>query len=371
MKERVSLIMALLLVGLSTITAQQAVYQSKLLVEIGKRIGYVPIDTLAEGTYDVGIIDGMPIIARYDNRHTVRNLGVRLFAPQVMNNHASDVYDFLERYFLELVAWKDKVTLEQKMADDKVMLVIGTLDSLRLITDRTPFTISRFENRFYEVSWLRENGSKILVMVFPIQYELLFGMPQVEIANTMYDRIVSAPKFSDVIVPDSLQSMDKYIYRSVPIRSYQIEDVNNALYFFNDNDEYSLVVDTAMVNYSATNALQQPTRCDNPINVEQSVYGFKKLHYTITLSQWINYCHSAGLETYTAIEEEYDDAIRVLMVAESKDFAYNHLLSFIIPRNFIAKPNAEFKCKLSAFIPTHNVKNLYQQYVEKPKKEYR
>lgn len=362
--------MVLLLVAPLTMRAQQVAYQSKLLYEIGKSIGYVPSYEFTEGTYNAGTVQGLPIIARYDNRHTVTNLGLHLFSSQAKEAYASDVYDFLERYFLELLTWKDKTTLSQKLKDDKVMFVSGSIELLRMINETTPYYINRVENKYYEVSWTKEDGSVLLSVAFPIQYELLLGMPQVEIANTMYDRIVGAPRYSEVVTPDSIQQLNENVYMSAPLSSYQLEDVNNALYFKKDNDKCSLLVDTAFINYSATNVLQKASRCNNPLKMEQSVYGFKTLSYTITLSQWINYCHSAGLTTYAAIEEEYDDALKVLVVAESKDLGYNHLLSFIVPRNFIQQPSAEIKCEMSAFIPTHNVKNLYQQYVDKPKKKY-
>lgn len=360
----------LLLVAPLNIRAQQAAFQSKLLSEIGKSIGYVPAHDHTEGVYSAGTIQGMPIVAQYDNRHTVTNLGLHLFSSQARDAYASNVYDFLERYFLELLTWKDKNTLAQKLYDDKVMFVTGSMETLRVINESTPFSINRVENKYYEVSWTGEDGTVLLSVAFPIQYELLLGMPQVEIANTMYDRIVGAPKCTDMFTPDSVQLQDGHIYQSVPLVSYQLEDVNNALYFKKDNGRFTLLVDTAFINYSATNAMQQVSRCNNPVKMEQSVYGFKTLNYTITLSQWINYCHDAGLTTYAAIEDEYDDALKVLVVAESKDLGYNHLLSFIVPRNFIQQPSAEINCKMSAFIPTHNVKNLYQQFVDKPKKKY-
>lgn len=362
--------MVLLLVAPLTARAQQAIYQSKLLSDLGRAIGYVPSYELTEGTHSVGTIHGLPVIVRYDSRHTITNIGLHLFPAQARDVYASDVYDFLERYFLELLTWKDKETLAQKLRDDKVIFVKGAMESLRMIRDTTPYCISRTENKYYEVSWTRENGSVLLSVAFPIQYELLLGMPQVEIANTMYDRIVCAPKYSGMVVPDSVQLLEEKIYRTVPVSYYQLEDINNALYFEKDSAGYSLIVDTASINYSVTNIVQQVSRCNNPVKMEQSVYGFKTLNYTITLSQWIDYCYSAGLATYAAVEEEYDDALKVLVIAESKDLGYNHLLSFIVPRNFIQQQTAEITCKMNAFVPTHNVKNMYQHYVDKPKKKY-
>lgn len=369
MKKLLCITIASLLVGLSTMRAQQAGFHTKLLAEMGKSIGYVPDHSLPEGAHNAGSYKGLPVVAKYDKRHNVTNLGIRIFSPKMKEAYASDVYDFLERYFLELLTW-NKTTIKQKMDDDKVMFVNGSPSTLSKINENTPYSINKVEHKYYEVSWKNESGKAILTIAFPINYELILGMPQNEIANTMYDRIVGSPKYTGTVSTDSLEYLEKSIYRTFPVSWYQLKDVNNALYFNKSRNEYRLLTDAAYVNYSATNALQQPTKCNNPVSVEQSVYGFKTLNYTVTLSQLINYFHSADLKTYAAIEEEYDDAVKVLIVAESKDLGYNHILNIIVPRNFITKPNAELKCKMSAFIPTHNVKNLYQQYVNKPKKKF-
>ena len=371
MKRLFVLILIATIVGLSIARAQRAAFQSKLLSEIGHAIGYVPDSNLEEGTYPAGTALGKPLVAEYDSHHTVTNLGFRLFSQEQKKVYASDVYAFLERYFLELYVWEDKSTLQQKLADDKVYFTKGSIASLKNIDETTPCMISRVEDKFYEVAWADTTGAEILSVAFPIQYELLLGMSQVEIANTMYDRIVGASAQTAKPISEVMENVKDNIYSSTPKKHYQLESVNNIRYFKKTAEgDYKLIIDKNHADYSVTNIFHEPSACNNPLLMQQSVYGFKTLDYTVTLNQWINYCLETGLTTYTAIEEEYDDAFKVLIVAESKDLGFNHILSAIVPRNFMEKPSAEIKCKLNAFIPTHNVKDLYQQYKEKTKKKY-
>ena len=72
---------------------------------------------------------------------------------------------------------------------------------------------------------------------------------------------------------------------------------------------------------------------------------------------------------YVAIEGTSDEAIQVLIVAENIDLAYNHLLSILIPRKALGDVSGTLLVKLNAFIPTHNITNLYEQYTTKPKKQ--
>lgn len=358
-------------VGLSTTGAQQAVFQSKLLMEIGNSIGYLPVDTLPAGTYTAGMALGKPLIAEYDSRHTVINIGFRLFSDEQKQIYSSDVYSFLERYFLELYVWKDKYTFHQKLKDDKVYFTVGSIANLKDINETTSCSISRTDDKYYEVTWNNQEGKPVLSVAFPIQYELLLGMPQVEIANTMYDRIVSAPEYIEEMSAYQLEELGNGVYCTKPKKHYELESVNDCRYFRKDSvGTYSLILDNADMEHSVTNALQVLSRCNNPIKIEQSVYGFKTLDYIITLQQWLRYCHKASLTLYTAIEEEYEDGYKVLIVAQSLDMGYNHILSVLVPRDFLEKSSAELKCKLNAFIPIHNVKNLYQQYKDKPQKKY-
>ena len=55
--------------------------------------------------------------------------------------------------------------------------------------------------------------------------------------------------------------------------------------------------------------------------------------------------------------------MKVLIVAESVQLGYNHILSAIVPvkKGGIADKEV-IAVKLNAFIPTHNVATLYQEY---------
>ena len=45
------------------------------------------------------------------------------------------------------------------------------------------------------------------------------------------------------------------------------------------------------------------------------------------------------------------------------------MLSVKVPRDFIDSPTAELEASVNAFIPTHNIKNLYQKYTKSTNKK--
>ena len=287
------------------------------------------------------------------------------------NESHPQICAFLNRYITELEQWNEpNISLPQKMRDDKFILLEGALENLNQLNDSTSFSLVRYDNKAYEASWA--NGQDLLLRVaFPIQYELILGMPQIEIEQHLQEYIMSTPqrnvqKNGDI----QLDSIAPNVYRTAPKQHYHIQSLNNSQYFQRTEDgKLQLIGDSAKIEYTVANLFQNGLEKTYLLQVSQSVYGFKHLDYTISLQQWLNYCASEHLMCYVAIEGTSDEAIQVLIVAENIDLAYNHLLSVLIPRKALGEVSGTLLVKLNAFIPTHNITNLYEQYTTKPKKQ--
>ena len=309
-------------------------------------------------TYIIGVCLLLPIYAR------------AIDLPCDNANHPQ-VCAFLNRYISELQKWKEpNVSVYQKMHDDKFVILGGSLESITKCTDTTAFSLMRYDNKAYEVVWSNGNDT-LLHVAFPIQYELILGMPQIEIEQHLQEYIVSAPlRQKSLTIDFQLDSIAPGIYRSALKQHYQIQELNNSRYFVeSQNKGMQLIRDTAYLEYTIANLFQDGLDSECLMQVSQSIYGFKHMDYTISLQQWLDYCDSERMTSYVAIEGTSDEAIQVLIVAENIDLAYNHLLSVLIPRKALGEVSGTLLVKLSAFIPTHNITNLYEQYTTKPKKQ--
>ena len=102
--------------------------------------------------------------------------------------------------------------------------------------------------------------------------------------------------------------------------------------------------------------------------VEQSVYGMKSVKYLITLNQWLNYCKEWNMKLYFGVEESREDGILAIVIAQSREFGFNHLLSVIIPDKFTVDKYCILKAKLIPYIPAQNVKELYSKESKNHKK---
>ena len=276
------------------------------------------------------------------------------------------IMDFMERYFSELRT-KDPITIQTKMADDKVFFRKGFLSDLGQVVDTMPLNISLVD-RHYEVTW-EKNNIPFITTVFPAQYDLLLGMTQEEAQKKLKETILSSSKNHDTLaVSADINKSQGSFYLNEDSVYYtktaylELESFNDAVYYNKVLEQYQPLFDVNYPDYSAANLFHGliPNK-DYRIYVEQSVYGFKTISYTISLRQWLNYCAEWGLKVFFAVEEQRKDGLITLIIAQSKELGFSHMLSVVIPDKFITDTKAVMKVRMTPYIPIHNVKNLFQE----------
>ena len=288
--------------------------------------------------------------------------GLKLFSPEMKEAAPKShrvVMDFIERYFHALPKQK-QTTIETKMADDKVYFRKGKLSDLSQIRDTMPFSINLLD-RYYEVNWMKAD-EPFVTIVFPAQYDLLLGIQKDEALKLFKDAILAAPQRTDsIVVPSDLECLSDSLFQTKG-NTLELASLSDALYYNKVREEYHPVFNNGHLDYSAANLFHGLILdADYRMYVEQSVYGMSTINYTISLSQWLNYCAEWGLKVFFAVEEEREDGILALVIAQSKELGYHHLLSVVIPDKFVTDKNAVLKVRMTPYIPVHNVKDLYQK----------
>lgn len=288
--------------------------------------------------------------------------GLKLFSPEMKEaapKTQAVVMDFLERYFTDLSKVK-QTTIQTKMADDKVYFRKGKPSDLYQVCDTMPFSISLLD-RYYEVKWMKADESFVTV-VFPAQYDLLLGLEKDEASKRFKDAVLAAPQKKEEIKPLSdIENVSGTLFKSKS-DTLELASLSDAKYYNKVREDYHPVFDNDHLAYSAANLFHGLiSDVDYRMYVEQSVYGMTTINYSIKFSQWLNYCAEWGLKVFFAVEEEREDGILALVIAQSKELGYHHLLSVVIPDKFIGNQNAVLKVKMTPYIPVHNVKDLYQK----------
>ena len=246
------------------------------------------------------------------------------------------------------------------MADDKVYFRKGKPSDLNQVCDTMPFSITLLD-RYYEVKWLKAD-EPFITIVFPAQYDLLLGAQKDEASKQFKNAILDAPQRGEgVMAPSNLEQMDDSLYQSKN-DTLELASLSDANYYNKVCDNYEPVFENTHLDYSAANLFHGLIpNVDYRMYVEQSVYGMKTVNYMITLSQWLNYCVEWGLKVFFAVEEEREDGLLALVIAQNKELGYHHLLSVVIPGKFVGDQNAVLKVRMTPYIPVHNVKDLYQK----------
>lgn len=288
--------------------------------------------------------------------------GLKLFSPEMKKAAPKPqvvVMDFLERYFHELPTVK-QTTIETKMADDKVYFRKGTPSDLKQVCDTMPFSLNLLD-RYYEVKWMKDD-EPFVVIVFPAQYDLLLGVEKNVALKQFKDYILAAPpRVKPLVAPTNLEEIGESLFKSQN-DTLGLVSLTDAIYYNKVREDYMPVFDSKYLEYSSANLFHGLiTDKDFRMYVEQSVYGMTTITYTISLSQWLDYCAEWGMKVFFAIEEIREDGVLALVIAQSKELGCHHLLSVVIPDKFINDPNAVLKVKMTPYIPVHNVKDLYQK----------
>lgn len=288
--------------------------------------------------------------------------GLKLFSPEVKAAASKPqvvVMDFLERYFSQLSSLKE-TTVPTKMADDKVFFRKGRPSDLSQVCDTMPFSLN-LHDRYYEVSWMKAD-SPFITIVFPAQYDLLLGVQKDEALKQFKDAILAAPQRTDsIVIPSDLECLSDSLFQTKG-DTLELASLSDALYYNKVREEYHPVFNNEYLAYSAANLFHGLiSGVDYRMYVEQSAYGMTTINYTIQLSQWLNYCAEWGMKVFFAIEEEREDGVLALVIAQNKALGCHHLLSVVIPDKFVTDQNAVLKVRMTPFIPIHNVKDLYQK----------
>lgn len=340
---------------------------SERLYQIATKVGVSADTSQPKGYYAAGHYNNRPLCIGISADHRVFHVGYKLFADDMKTQYPSEVYDFLERYLLELDCIGSEGILKQYLSDDGVRVLEGDLQNARYIDASTAFSFTRTDNTCYDIKWT--DGTKTLLsMQFPISFELLHGVRKNELESMMHSILASEPStYSPKEDAPTVEMLPDGYFRSSPLVTYQLESLNTASYYErNDSDALVPIYGDEQPEYSLRNLFRGMVECSQVLNITQNLYGYKQTNYTVSLAQWLCYCKEKGLRIYIGISQEQgnENDYKVFVVAQSDALAYNHLVTVIVPKDFIATPNATFSAKMNAFIPTHNIKAVYQETIK-------
>ena len=284
------------------------------------------------------------ILTVHQDKQVVDHIGLQLFSDQIRTSAKSPVFDFLERYFLQLKYPPTVKTSANMIRDDKFRFIQGsmaTIDGLRLTDD---FSFNN-DNHRYTATWQRE-GRIVLSVSFPVEYELISGENKIEAEENL---LADIQKTTVKQRKDNAKRHDSYIN----------ECFSNRLYY----QQGQLLIDSKHPAESLANLMLSTNAKGNyTIHVTQISYGFQKKVFDVPLHQWIAFCQNNNCQLYYGVEDIGKDEISAVVIAVNEAENYNHVLTISLSSKAIEARQGVIEARLFPYVPTHNVMNMFANY---------
>ena len=333
------------LMAVLTVTAQTQ-FRTSELRRLATTLS-IDVSQLPNG-YSHPVANGYPLTI-HQEKQTIDHIGLQLFSAEVRMVSQSPIFDFLERYFLQLKYPPTVKSAANMLHDDQFRFLQGTIavvDNLRITDD---FSFSN-DNHRYTAIWSRE-GKVLLSVSFPVEYELISGENKIEAEENLLADIKKVKVSKSNALPLNPQNNgDNYIN----------DCFSNRLYFQQDQ----LISSNQHPAETLANLmLTTQARGQYDIKFIQISYGFKKKEFQVPLRQWITYCKQTGCQLYFGIEDINDNGdINAVVLAVNQAENYNHVLTVSTSADILKTQKGTIDARLYPFVPTHNVMNMFANY---------
>ena len=277
--------------------------------------------------------------------NTITHIGLRLFAEDTRKLDDTPVFDFLERYFLQLKYPPTSITAQKMISDDHFQFMKGSLKTVDDIQPSDGFGFN-YDKRQYIATWNRD-GQPLLSVSFPVEYELISGENKIEAENNL---------LADIKRTEVKDVAQKGAYEP----HYINKNFSNRLYY----QKGELISSERHPAETAANMLlSMKAKGQYNLKVTQVSYGFKKTVFDVPLRQWIAFCMNSGCHLYVGIEKMGDKGeINAVVLAVNEAENYNHVLTVTIPQEAIYSKMGSLEARLYPYVHTHNVKQLFGEF---------
>ena len=341
-------------------------YRTPRLEKIAKATGITLRDTLdANVTIDSAtIFKGKDIHVRTNGLGDIAHIGYNLFSPILKENYGNNpVFDFLERYLLELDLHLDEKTAEVRMDVDQVTTVKVNILMLRQLTPKTDikFDLDVISRKLYRITC--EFDNKKVRITFPANNELLVGANMTELEEVFRRDVQRMLTISgiDLIFDWS----DAKVSRSKDILiidggTYLSKMIRGSLYLTEEGGIRRLLCDRRDATRSISNIMLTGIFERNiPLKLDIDRYSGKADTIEITLQQLVAYCKAEGCKLYFGIKKVSEEVLTGTFFAYNELYSYDHMLSISFPLNILEGSEDCVKGKVYTYIPLHFVPDKF------------
>jgi hypothetical protein len=315
---------------------------------------------------------------RKNRQGEISQIGVRLFPEAYHKLFAPEALDFLECTALEmLLLGNNNQRISAKFKEYRMSWLYGGsrlgegffpsfAASLKAITDSSAFRLFK-DSLLYTAQWTHPLHGTTSVS-FPAQYSLISGKDNKELGDEL-GRILSVfqkPEGrsdntrTEAVADESLLQHSGAVYLKRG-QSFIIPEINSDIYYQkSDARSYQPLYSRLYQHETLANLFIRSDMPDKRVmlDITHRKYGYTEEKYRVKLSDFVAF-FGEKFETYVGFELANHPDIKAVVILYNRDFNYVNMLLVDAVENIFFEDNSNIKCRMYAFIPSHNIKNLF------------
>ena len=363
-KGRRECLVVALMVLLTVQICHAQTYRTERLKQIASALSLrLPADV--KSSTDLGTVanrGGKEIYATTNAYGEVSHIGYRLFAPELAAHYQNEpLFQFIERYLLELDLRIDGKAANVRMDVDQVVFTRGNTTILRSLTPQTNFSFDMEEirNRFYRLTWTFDAENKEVSMVIPANCQLIIGTNAVELELIAERDIQRAVAMNPKDILERWADAKGFIGEHCLILDgggYMSRYIRGDLYVSETEGRDHPVCTSWHPMQSVSNLMLTGIGDkEYPLALTMNRYGGKRDQLNVNLSQFIAFCLAEGCKLYFGVKKTTDTELTGALFAYNQRFAYTHLLDVTFPLSLLSDQTAteeRIRCMAYVYIPT-------------------
>lgn len=314
------------------------------------------LDTLSTGEYFHFSYKERPLSVRINRWNEVEHIGLKLFGSSVKDGRPLSVYDFMERYLLEVDLAKGT---EQaiRLFSNRISFHVGDSDTVFDFDGTEEFDCSLEMFRTCHAEW-KKSGQTILAMTFDLDYQMLSGCDIIELEQNYLNKLGRY----EALPPNDFHEFDfpqKNKFHIIQGTTFMLDAIRNDLYF-KKGETWSLLSDTLKPVQSISNAMISRNAVgDYDLYVTFDLYGYKVEQMKIKLDNWLGLCEEEGCVGYFGLKEKSAESYTGTVFMVNESCGYIHMLSVKFPMETLRKKKGDIEGRMFVYIPLHNVSERF------------
>ncbi len=324
------------------------------------------------------LVSDKPLYIRKNGRNEISQIGIRLFPEQYTQAFAPEILAFLECTALEMLLFHNNQRAANKLKEYKMNWLYNNSPlgeglfpsfsaSLKAITDSSDFRLFK-DSLTYTAQWTHPVYG-ITKATFPAQYSVISGKDNKELGDELGQilSVFQKPEATGTnnrkenIAGESLSQYNGAVYVKHG-KTFLIPEINSDIYYQkSDARIYQPLYSKLYQHETLANLFVRNDMPDKSVmlDITHRKYGYTEQKYHVKLSDFVAFFGDRRFETYVGFELANHPDIKAVVILYNRDFNYVNMLLVDAIENAFFENGSNIKCRMYAFIPSHNIKNLF------------